>query len=123
MRLVVDASVLIGELLRASGRDRLSDERLDLFLPEHVWVEVQHELPRRTAAFAQRRGISTPDANELVRLCLIAVEASVAVLEHAIFAPLEDEARSRALRDPNDWPLVACALAVAAGIWTIDNDL
>lgn len=123
MRLVVDASVLVGELLRARGRDRLGDARLDLFLPEPVWGEVQHELPRRIAVLARRRGIPKPEADQLVSLCLVAVEANVAVLEHAVFAALEDEARSRALRDPNDWPLVASALALAAGIWTVDNDL
>lgn len=123
MRLVVDASVLVGELLRASGRHRLGDERLDLFLPDPIWGEVQHELPRRIAAFARRRGIPRPEAEQLVGLCLGAVEANVAVLENAVFAPLEDEARSRVLRDPKDWPLVACALALAAGIWTVDNDL
>ena len=32
MRLVVDTSVLVGELLRARGRRRLRDERLELFL-------------------------------------------------------------------------------------------
>lgn len=26
------------------------------------------------------------------------------------------------MRDPNDWPAVACALALTAGIWTNDND-
>lgn len=34
MRLLVDTSVLVGELLRTSGRSRLGDERLQLFLPE-----------------------------------------------------------------------------------------
>ncbi len=123
MRLIVDASVLVGELLRVKGRARLGDSRLDLFLPEPIWSEVQHELPRRIAAFARRRGIAEPERDELVRLCLAAVEANVAVLDLGVFAPLEDEARSRVLRDPDDWPLVACALALAAGIWTNDNDL
>lgn len=35
---------------------------------------------------------------------------------------LEDEALARSVRDPNDWPAVACALALTAGIWTNDND-
>jgi predicted nucleic acid-binding protein len=123
MRLVADASVLVGELLRAAGRDRLGDDRLELFLPERVWGEVRHELPRRTAAFARRRAIGRAEADDLVGLCLDAVEANVSIVEEAVYAPLEDEARARALRDPDDWPLVACALALAAGIWTVDNDL
>lgn len=123
MRLVMDVSVLIGELLRAAGRDRLGDARLELFLPERVWSDVQREWPRRIAAFAHRRDIPQSAAVELVRLCLVAVEANVTIVDEAVYAPLEDEARSRSLRDPNHWPLVACALSLSAGIWTVDNDL
>jgi hypothetical protein len=41
MRLVVDTSVLVGELLRRTGRGRLGDERLELFLPEQMSAEAQ----------------------------------------------------------------------------------
>lgn len=123
MRLVVDASVLVGELLRARGRDRLGDDRLELYLPEQTWGEVQHQLPRRVEAFAGRHSISGSDADELVRLCLLAVEANIVVIDGAVLSPIEDEARSRVLRDPHDWPLVAGALVLAAGVWTLDNDL
>lgn len=123
MRLVVDASVLVAELLRARGRDRLGDTRLDLYLPEQTWGEVQPELPRRVQAFARRRSIGRSEADKLVRLCLAAVEANVAVIDAAVLVPLEEEARSRALRDPADWPLVAGALVLGAGVWTRDNDL
>jgi predicted nucleic acid-binding protein len=123
MRLVVDTSVLVGELLRVKGRDRLGDDRLELFLAEQTWGEVQAELPRRVAAFAKRRGIARESADALARLCLDAIEANVAVVDEAVYAALEDEARSRSKRDPQDWPLVACALALHGGVWTNDNDL
>lgn len=86
-------------------------------------AEARHEVPQRVAALARRREIPQPDADDLVRLCLAAVEANVTVIDEAVYAPLQDEARSRSLRDPDDWPLVACALALSAGIWTLDNDL
>lgn len=123
MRLVVDTSVLIAELLRSRGRERLGDERLELFISEHTWAETQYELPRRVATFARRRSIADAGAAELVRLCLAAIEANVVVIDGAVLVPLEDEARSRVLRDPNDWPLVAGALALSAGVWTVDNDV
>lgn len=123
MRLVVDTSVLVGELLRVQGRKRLGDERLELFLAEQMWGEVQRELPRRVAAFARRRGIAPGSAETLVGLCLEAIEANLAVVDEAVYAALEDEARARSLRDPRDWPLVACALLLDAGVWTNDNDL
>ena len=122
MRLVVDTSVLVGELLRAGGRRRLGDERIELFVAEQMWGEVQAELPRRVKALARRRDIDGEAAGNLVRLCLEAIEANVAVVDEAVMA-LEAEARSRSMRDPSDWPLVACALALDAAVWTNDNDL
>jgi len=122
VRLVVDTSVLVGELLRARGRDRLGDERLDLFLPERMWGEARRELPRRIRAFARRRDLEDRVAAELTASCLEAVAANVAVIDEAVYSALEGEARARSLRDPDDWPVVACALVLSAGIWTNDND-
>lgn len=58
----------------------------------------------------------------LSSLFLEAIEANVVVLDEAVYAAAEDEARARVQRDPDDWPAVACALTLAAGIWTDDND-
>jgi predicted nucleic acid-binding protein len=123
MRLIVDTSVLVGELLRVTGRQRLGDERLELFIAEQTWAEVQVELPRRVSAFARRRGIASQVAEDLIRLCLEAITANVAVVDEAVYSALEDEARRRATRDPQDWPLVATALVLDAAVWTNDNDL
>ncbi len=122
MRLVVDTSVLVGELLRAPGRDRLGDDRLELFLPERMWSETQVELPRRIDRYVRRRQLDSDAGRELSALCLQAIDANLVVLDEAVYAALEDEARARSLRDPNDWPVVASALALAAGVWTNDND-
>ena len=122
MRLVVDMSVLVGELFRSSGRARLGDERLELFLPEQMWGETQIELPRRITAFVRRRGLEPKIGDELTAACLAAVEANIVILDEGIYAAVEEEARERAVRDPRDWPVVASALALNAGIWTNDND-
>jgi predicted nucleic acid-binding protein len=122
MRLVVDTSVLIGELLRASGRARLGDERLELFVPEQMFGETQVELPRRISAFTRRRGLEPSLGHELAAACLAAIEANIVIVDEGIYAALEEEARARSLRDPRDWPVVASALALTAGIWTNDND-
>lgn len=122
MRLVVDTSVLVGELLRASGRDRLGDDRLELFLPERIWDETKVEIPRRVRAFARRRALEVEVADLLIARCIEAVEENVVVLEEAVYSGIEAEARARSRRDPDDWPVVACALALTAGVWTNDND-
>ena len=121
MRLVVDTSVLVVELLRSAGRTRLGDERLELFLPEQMWGETQVELPRRISAFVRRRGLEPSLGDELAASCLAAVEANIIILDEGIYAALETEARERSLRYPRDWPVVASALALSAGIWTNDN--
>lgn len=123
MRLVVDTSVLIGELLRARGRERLGDDRLELFIPEEMWAEFQVELPRRVTAFARRRHIPQQVADELIRDALESVDANVAAVDEPVYRAFEDEAGWRSTRDANDWPLVACALALDAGVWTNDKDL
>lgn len=122
MRLVVDTSVLVGELLRRKGRGRLGDERLELFLPEQMWAETEIVLPRRIRAFVERRKLHPEVAVELAQLCLDAIEANVVILDEAIYSAVEDEARARSLRDADDWPVVASALALSAAIWTNDND-
>ncbi len=122
MRLVVDTSVLVGELLRQQGRARLGDDHLELFLPEQMWEETEVELPRRVRAFVRRRGLAADVGDELVRLCLGAIEANIVILDEAIYSEIEEEALARSLRDPNDWPVVASALALSAAIWTNDND-
>jgi predicted nucleic acid-binding protein len=122
MRLVVDTSVLVGELLRSSGRARLGDGRLELFLPEQMAGELSVELPRRIRAFVRRRGLPPSIGDDLLTACTAAIDANVLVLDEAVYAALEDEARARAERDPDDWPVVASALALGAGVWTNDND-
>lgn len=50
MELVVDASVLVGELLRARGVPLIAHPDLTLHISAHAWSEVRHELPRRIEA-------------------------------------------------------------------------
>ena len=122
MRLIVDTSVLVGELLRVKGRERLADERLDLFLPQQMWDETTLALPRRIEAFARHRGLDPVAADALATLCLQSVARNVEIVSSAVYSALEDEARARSRRDPADWPVVASALALSAAVWTNDND-
>lgn len=120
--LVVDASVLVAELLRARGRARLANPALELFIPEQTWGEVRHELPARVRHVAARAGLSPHAGDALLTACLAAAEANLAIVLAATYIPLEAEARGRIPRDPRDWPTVALALALEAGIKTEDGD-
>ena len=123
MRLVVDTNLLVGELLRVGGRRRLADDRLELFMPEQMWGEARVELPRRVRAFGSKHRLEKAIVEALLAAALDAVGTNIAVVDEPVYAAHEEEGRARSLRDPFDWPLVACALALDAAVWTGDEDL
>ena len=100
MLLVVDTSVLVGDLLRTRGRERLNDHRLNLYLPEHTVGEVHVELPRRIGAVAASAGLAAAERDDLLMLCLDAVDNNLAVVAAEVYAPFEEEALARSQRDP-----------------------
>ena len=71
------------------------DERVELFMPERMADELSVELPGRIRAIVCRNALSDELGEEF---------ANIVVLEEAVCAVFEDEARARSLRDPNDWP-------------------
>lgn len=122
MRLVVDANILVGLLLRATGGRLLAHPALELMAAEDTWAELQYELPRRAERFAASRGIAPAAMEALVERVLATATDAVLVLPAEAYAPIERAARHRSDRDPNDWPTVAVALLVQGGIWTEDQD-
>lgn len=122
MRLVVDANILVGELLRARGRLLVADARLELFMAASAWSETQHELRKRTQLFAHRRGLQPEALQELLTSAVQAAQQHVMVVGDDEYAEREGEARERIPRDPDDWPTVALALTLEADIWTSDGD-
>lgn len=122
MRLVVDTSVLVGELLRERGRRRLADQRVELYLPEQMWREAMHEIPRRVLSYGRSRGLTADDVAALSESSREAIAHTCSVVAEDIYKAWEDEARWRSARDQSDWPAVACALALDAAVWTNDND-
>lgn len=123
MNLVVDASVLVGEVLRARGLALLTHPELTLFQPEHAVGETRHELRRRGDGMV-RSGRATPEeVAALLDNALALLEATVIHVPESDYRPREAEARPRIPRDPNDWPLVALALHLGgAPILTLDGD-
>ncbi len=122
MRLVVDANVLVGELLRRRGRELIARPTLRLTITERAWDEARHELRRRAADMARHGRVQSGSGAELFAAALALAELHVAPAAADAYAHLETEARRRIPRDPDDWPTVALALALDAAIWTHDND-
>jgi predicted nucleic acid-binding protein len=122
LRLVLDASTLVGELLRARGRDILQHPAVELHIAETQWDEARHELARRLERIRERRDISPQEVRSLLERALDLAAAVIQRHPEPIYRHFELIARRRVPQDQDDWPVVALALAIDAGIWTRDTD-
>ena len=121
MRLVVDASTLVGEMLRDRGLVLLASPHLDLNVPERMWDETRHEVERRLR-LRVGRGLPEAVAERYWDAALLLKERCVAEVPEELYEDLKDEALSRLPRDEGDWQVVALALALGADILTADKD-
>ena len=122
VRLVIDASTLVGELLRERGKKLILDPRLELFIAEPTWSEMRHELLRRQKLLVNRGGLSPELAATLLQEGFDVAERALSTVSNASLEPFRADALGRIPQDPDDWPSVALALMLSVGIWTEDRD-
>ena len=122
MRLVVDANVLIAELLRVRGRALVARPDLELFQAARAFDETEHEMRRRVAIIARQGSLLPDEAAQLLTDALTVRDRAVRLVPLDIYADSMPEARRRIPRDPDDAPTVALALRLRCGIWTSDTD-
>ena len=120
--LVIDANVLVGEILRPRGRALLTSDRLGLAITEPALREARHEVAKRLAIMLDRARIGQGVVDAIRQEFLDAVPPWLHVLPTAALQAQETVARRRVPRDPDDWSTVAAALALEVGIWTNDAD-
>ncbi len=78
---------------------------------------------KRVDLLADARRLPRQVADELLAAALGVVEAgAIEVVPGDAYRAMELIARSRVPRDPKDWPTVALALTLQAGILTGDKD-
>ncbi len=112
--LVVDANVLVRAVLGKRVREVYCED-VTFFVPAAAYAEAEEHLPRLVI----KRGGDPEKALALLR----AVRELVEVIESEFYMEFEDEARERlGQRDPEDWPILAAALALSCPIWTEDTD-
>jgi predicted nucleic acid-binding protein len=120
---VADASVLVGELLRRRGHALITHPNLRVFVAEHQWQEAEYELQRRIDTLVARDRLSAGQGVDLLRTTMgIVAAGAIEVVPSAAYGHLEKIARDRVPRAPADWPAVALAITLEAGILTTDND-
>ena len=115
--LVLDANILIRAVLGIRVRRILENyaDSVSFFVPELALSEAQEHL----ATLVTKRG---GDPAKALRL-LDAMVGLVDLVSLDIYGEHETEAKRRlGSRDPDDWPILASALALGCPIWTEDTD-
>jgi predicted nucleic acid-binding protein len=117
-----DASVLVGELLRRRGRELLLHPDLRVLVADHQWEEAEHELSKRLDILESQQRISSEQRIALQEAVDDLVETAIEIVPRDTYSSLEQVATERVPRDQRDWPTVALAIMLDAGILTGDND-
>jgi predicted nucleic acid-binding protein len=115
--LVVDANILVRAVLGKRVRNAIEThcEHVSFFVPEAAYAEAEKHLPRLII----KRGGSPEKALSLLH----ALRALVELIGSDVYGEFEADARERlGKRDPDDWPILASALALGCPIWTEDTD-
>ena len=114
--LVVDANILVRAVLGRRVRDVIEGaSNVSFFVPETAFVEAEEHV----AALAIKRG-GDP---EIALAFLRSLSPFVELIGREVYGQFEVEARERLdNRDPDDWPILASALALGCPIWTEDTD-
>jgi len=115
--LVLDANILIRAVLGQRVRRILEAHADDVsfFIPETAYAGPEEHLAR---LMAKHGGDPT---KALAFLRSIAAIGTIVGLD--LYSDFETEARKRLkARDPDDWPILAAALALGCPIWTEDTD-
>ena len=114
--LVVDANILVRAVLGRRVRDAIEGAgNVSFFVPETAFVEAEEHV----AALAIKRG----GEPEVALAFLRSLSQLVELIGCEVYGQFEVEARERLdKRDPDDWPILASALALGCPIWTEDTD-
>lgn len=116
-RIVLDANILIRAVLGVKVRQLLVRyaNSVDFHVPTEALADAEKYLP----GILLKRGLSQEDAE----IGLDAVKLLVEEVPSEMTLPLRADALKRiGRRDPDDWPIVAAALALQCPIWTEDQD-
>ena len=115
--LVLDANILIRAVLGKRVREIIVDnaDKVQFFSPDVSYVDARKYLP----ALLKKRGVHSDSAMAV----LDALESLVWPLELGVYEGFKTQALQRiAMRDADDWPVLACAMAIGCPVWTEDAD-
>ena len=115
--LIVDANILVRAVLGRRVRAVIEKhaEDVSFYVPEVAFADAEEHVP----TLVVKRGGDPQRALALLH----ALGGLVEVITDEVYGSFETVARERLkLRDPEDWPILAAALALGCPIWTEDTD-
>lgn len=116
--IVLDANILIRAVLGRRVReliDTYAAQGVRFFAPDVAFADAEKYLP----ALLKKRGKKPDDLSGALGYLRELIEP----IGPDVYAVFESEARLRLRgRDETDWPVLACALGLACGVWTEDAD-
>ena len=115
--IVLDANILIRAVLGKRVRELILENAgtVSFFAPEAAYADAQKYLP----ALLEKRGIEA----DAVLNALADVGKIVQSVAPEFYADMQQAALQRiAVRDADDWPVLACALTLGCPVWTEDAD-
>lgn len=118
--IALDANILVRAVLGSRVSRLLTDHvsEVSFLAPDIAFDEVREHLP----AILAKRG-QPPAAIRAALDKLEALSRIVVPVPAESYLPMKDRAMARiGARDPDDWPVLACALAADCPIWTEDAD-
>jgi predicted nucleic acid-binding protein len=115
--LVVDANILVRAVLGRRVREIIETYagQVSFFVPEVAYAEAEEHVP----ALVIKRGGDPDKALRFLR----SLRGLIELIGSEVYGDFERTAGERlGDRDPEDWPILASALAIGCPIWTEDND-
>jgi predicted nucleic acid-binding protein len=111
--IVLDANILIRAVLGKRVCELLLNHAASVkfFAPDVAYADARKYLP----ALLEKRGVNSAAAMKV----LDALESIVHPLEFDLYVGMRQPALQRiAMRDADDWPVLACAMIMACPVWT-----
>ena len=115
--IVRDANILIRAVLGKRVRELIFDNAatVKFFAPDVAYVDARKYLP----TLLKKRGVDAGAA----MLVLDGLEGVVQPIDVELYQGMQQQALQRiAVRDVDDWPVLACAMTLGCPVWTEDAD-
>lgn len=115
--IVLDANILIRAVLGKRVRELIFDNiwAVKFFAPDVAYADARKYLP----ALLKKRGVEASAA----MLVLDHLEGVVQCIDAELYEGMQQQALQRiAIRDADDWPVLACAMTLGCPVWTEDAD-